>query len=118
MDKQFAGNDAELFNSLGFEWDRSAIPQSVPVHDVRRACFRLQNMLAQYVFDASYLEGNPFTYPQVKTILDGIRIDAISIPASRAQEFNEKMVDFYVNRNGTAMMAFLVNCHPDANSLG
>lgn len=260
MDKQFAGTDSDLFNSLGFEWDRSAIPRNVPVHDVKRACIRLQSMLAQYVFDASYLEGNPFTYPQVKTILDGITvgghklsdedqvrnlaestkellklvktdafrldkktftalqaivakeetlewghfrgegqeqhftphvglglqedyvppatlpgapnlnaifnkgiaalaavpdplergmafflfgalrqfffdgnkrtsrmmmngilmshgIDAISIPASRAQEFNEKMVDFYVNRNATAMMAFLVDCHPDAKSL-
>jgi Fic family protein len=257
MDRTFTGKDSELFNSLGFEWDRASIPKNVPVHDVKRACFRLQTMLAQYVFDASYLEGNPFTYPQVKTILDGITvgghklsdedqvrnlaestkellrlvksgefelnkktfialqrivakeealewghfrgegqeqhftphvglgleedyvppatlpgapnlneifskgvaeleklpdpfergmafflfgafqqfffdgnkrtsrlmmngvlmshgIDAISIPASRAQEFNEKMVDFYVHRNATAMTAFLVDCHPDA----
>lgn len=34
----------------------------------------LQKMLAQYVWDASVLEGNPFTYPQVKTILDGVTV--------------------------------------------
>ncbi len=247
-----------LFQSLGFKWDRTGVPNNVPVHEVSRACFRLKKMLAQYVWDASVLEGNPFTYPQVKTILDGVTvgghklsdqdqvrnlaestkvlldlvkknefkldkstflsihaivareeafewgnfrgegrekrytphvglgveddylppatedgapvlnkifsegvkqlenlsnplergmafflfgalqqfffdgnkrtsrmmmngvlmsngIDAISIPAARAQEFNEKMVDFYVNRDASAMMAFMVDCHPDAS---
>ncbi|MDY0271280.1 MAG: cell filamentation protein Fic [Advenella sp.] len=250
-------NNSALFQALGFTWDRLAVPDNVPVHDIKRACFRLQKMLAQYVFDASVLEGNPFTYPQVQTVLDGITvgghrlsdqdqvlnlaestkkllqlvktgsfrldketftmlhaivakeeafewghfrgegdeknytphvglgivenyippatqpgapnlnrifseglgqletltnplekglafflfgalqqfffdgnkrtsrmmmngvlmsngIDAISIPATRAQEFNEKMVDFYVNRDATVMMAFMVDCHPDA----
>ncbi len=250
-------SNEELFDSLGFQWDREAIPENAPVHDVNRACFRLQKMLAQYVWDASVLEGNPFTYPQVKTVLDGITvgghkifdqeqvrnlaastkellhlvktgsfkldkktftdlhnivareealewghfrgegkeqhytphvglgqaddyippatlpgapglnkifseglaqlekvsnplergmafflfgalaqfyfdgnkrtsrmmmngvlmsngIDAISIPAARAQEFNEKMVEFYVNKDALPMMNFLVDCHPDA----
>lgn len=257
MNNPGSGKSTDLFNSLGFQWNREAIPQNAPVHDVNRACFRLQKMLAQYVWDAVVLEGNPFTYPQVKTILDGITVgghrlsdqdqvrnlaastkellrlvktgsfkldkdtftalhamvareealewghfrgeggeqhytphvglgeagdyippetqpnasdlnrifsdglaqleqlpdplergmafflfgalqqfffdgnkrtsrmmmngvlmsngmDAISIPAARAQEFNEKMVDFYVTRNAAAMMDFLVQCHPDA----
>lgn len=258
MNNTNESNNQDLFHSLGFQWDRSIVPQNVPIHDVNRTCFRLQKMLAQYVWDASVLEGNPFTYPQVKTILDGVTvgghklsdqdqvrnlasstkellrlvksgefkldketftsihaivareeafewgnfrgegneknytphvglgeaddyippatmdgapelnkifsdglvqldklsnplekgaafflfgalqqfffdgnkrtsrmmmngvlmsngIDAISIPASRAQEFNEKMVDFYVKRNATEMMSFLVDCHPDAS---
>jgi len=260
MDKKYTGKDAALFNSLGFEWDRTVIPEHVPIHDVNRACFRLQKMLAEYVWDASVLEGNPFTFPQVQTILDGVTvgghklsdqdqvrnlaestkellkrvkngtfaldkktftdihakvakeeafewghfrgegqekhytphvalgeagsykpldtepeakglnevfakgvaeleklpspferamafflfgalqqfffdgnkrtsrmmmngifmsngIDAISVPAARAQEFNEKMVDFYINRDATEMMTFLVSCHPDASLL-
>ena len=44
-------------------------------------------------------------------------VDAISIPAARAQEFNEKMVDFYIRRNATTMMKFLMSCHPDADVL-
>lgn len=258
MKKSHPDKNKDLFNSLGFQWDREAIPENAPVHEVNRAIFRLNKMLAQYVFDASVLEGNPFTYPQVKTILDGITvgghklsdqdqvrnlaestkkllhlvktntfkldkdtftalhsilareeafewghfrgegnekhytphvglgaeedyippatqdgapvlnkifsegveqlnklpnplergmafflfgalqqfyfdgnkrtsrmmmngvlmsngIDAISIPAARAQEFNEKMVDFYVNKDASAMMEFMVDCHPDAS---
>ena len=260
MNKRYAGEHADLFNSLGFEWDRAAIPENIPTHDVNRVCFRLQKMLAEYVWDASVLEGNPFTYPQVQTILDGITvgghklsdqeqvmnlakstkellklvktgafrldkptftalhgivaheealewghfrgegrehhytphvglgeagahvppatqtgapnlnaifdqgiaaleqvsnpleqgmafflfgalqqfffdgnkrtsrmmmngilmskgIDAISVPAARAEEFNSKMVSFYVGKDGTEMMDFLVSCHPDRGIL-
>ena len=41
-------------------------------------------------------------------------IDAISVPAAKAQEFNEKMVRFYLTRDATEMMGFLVGCHSDA----
>jgi hypothetical protein len=44
-------------------------------------------------------------------------IDAISVPAARAQEFNSKMVDFYVTRDATEMMSFLVDCHPEAKQI-
>jgi hypothetical protein len=44
-------------------------------------------------------------------------IDAISVPAARALEFNEKMVNFYVTRDGTEMMEFLVSCHPDVDKI-
>ena len=27
--------------------------------------------------------------------------------------FNEKMIDFYLTKNATEMMEFLVKCHPD-----
>jgi len=64
----------DLFDNLGFSWDRSAIPRDVPRHSVRRTCFRLKSMLAEYVWDASMLEGNPFTFPEVKTLLDGVTV--------------------------------------------
>jgi hypothetical protein len=41
-------------------------------------------------------------------------IDAISIPAARAQEFNERMVRFYLERDASEMMDFVLGCHPDA----
>lgn len=246
----------ELFDALGFYWDRSAIPAVVPTHSIERVGFRFHRMLPEFVWDASVLEGNPFTYPEVQTLLDGVTIggrkisdqeqvlnlakssrrllalvkssqftltkatftglhaivaleealewgvfrgegqetnytpdvslgefgrhtplptiagapelnrvfeqgllalaacpsfekaaafflfgalqqfffdgnkrtsrfmmngvlmsngiDAISIPAAKAQEFNEAMVRFYLTKNATEMMAFLVNCHPDA----
>ncbi len=56
-----------LFDALGFRWDRSAIPTSIPSHSTERVCFRFHKMLPEFVWDASVLEGNPFTFPEVKT---------------------------------------------------
>jgi hypothetical protein len=65
-----------LFTSLGFRWDRSAISIAVPSHKVERACFRFYKMLPEFVWDASVLEGNPLTFVEVKTLLDGAPIGA------------------------------------------
>jgi len=248
----------DLFAALGFHWDREKIPHQVPTHSLDRVTFHFHRMLTTYVWDASVLEGNPFTFPEVKTLLEGVTvgghkisdqeqvlnlaesskqllalvkagkfelnkrtfielhglvaknealewghfrgegsetnytpdvglgpegrytplptlpgapelnsvfsdglqalekdvenafekaaafflfgalqqfffdgnkrtsrfmmngvlmsagIDAISIPAAKAQDFNEKMVRFYVTKDATEMMAFLVSCHPEA----
>lgn len=248
-----------LFDALGFRWDRSAVPASAVAHSLERVCFRFHKMLPEFVWDASVLEGNPFTFAEVKTLLDGVTIggrkisdqeqilnlaesskrllamvrsgqfslsrtvfielngivarnealewgmfrgegretnytpdvslgerghhtplptlpgapelnrvfsegvaalqecgpferatafflfgalqqfffdgnkrtsrfmmngvlmshgiDAISIPAARAQEFNEKMVRFYLSKDATEMMNFLAGCHPDAKAI-
>ena len=249
-----------LFDALGFGWERAVIPQRTPTYSKERVCFRLHRMLPEFVWDASVLEGNPFTYPEVKTLLDGVTIggrklsdqdqvlnlaegakrlldwvksgnftldkphfcdlhariarnealewglfrgegqetgytpdvglgeagrysplptvpgaaelnrvfaaginalnelpstferglafflfgalqqfffdgnkrtsrfmmngilmsagiDAISVPAARAQDFNEKMVRFYLTRDATEMLAFLLDCHPDATAI-
>lgn len=246
-----------LFDTLGFRWDRERIPRQLPHASVERAVFRFRRMLPEYVWDAGVLEGNPFTFPEVKTLLEGVTVggrklsdqeqilnlaesskhlvelvngrgfkldkptfcsinalvarnealewghfrgegaevqvtpavalgergrftpvatepgairlnevfadgirsleqqvsnpferatafflfgslqqfffdgnkrtsrfmmngilmnegvDAISIPAIRAGEFNSRMVDFYINRDATEMMAFVLDCHPD-----
>lgn len=253
----------DLFSALGFRWDRLAVPSTVPTHSIERVAFRFRRMLPEFVWNASVLEGNPFTFPEVKTLLDGITvggrklsdqdqvlnlarsskrllelvtaggfscevnkstftelyalvaqnealewghfrgegketrytpdvslgekgrhtpvptkagapelnrvfadgiaaiqndiqtpferalvfsmfgalqqfffdgnkrtsrlmmngilmsagIDAISIPAARAQEFNESMVRFYLEKDATEMMAFMVSCHPDADEM-
>ncbi|MEO7404706.1 MAG: hypothetical protein ABIU95_13640 [Burkholderiales bacterium] len=66
--------------------------------------------LRQFFFD-----GNTRTS---RLMMNGILmcngIDAISVPAARAQEFNEKMVRFYLSKDASEMIAFLVDCHPDA----
>jgi len=63
-----------LFYALGFHWDRSAVPHVVPTHSIERVAFRFHRMLPEFVWDASVLEGNPFTFPEVKTLLDGVTI--------------------------------------------
>jgi hypothetical protein len=40
-------------------------------------------------------------------------IDAISVPAQRAGDFNEKMVGFSTSKDATEMMTFLAECHPE-----
>lgn len=64
----------DIFNALGFEWDRAAVPATVPTHSIARVGFRFHQMLPQFVWDASVLEGNPFTFPEVKTLLDGVTV--------------------------------------------
>ncbi len=63
-----------LFESLGFSWNRDSIPRELPRASVQRAAFRFARMLPEYVWDASVLEGNPFTFPEVKTLLDGVTV--------------------------------------------
>ncbi len=62
-----------LFDALGFSWDRSKVPPCSAT-SVRRSISRYRQMLPLFVFDASALEGNPFTYPEVKTLLDGVTV--------------------------------------------
>lgn len=64
----------DLAAALGFTWDRSAVPRSVTGTDVTRAVWRFGKMLPGYVWDAAVLEGNPFTYPEVQTLLEGITV--------------------------------------------
>lgn len=64
----------QLFSALGFYWDRSAVPSVVPTHSIERVAFRLHRMLPEFVWDASVLEGNPFTFTEVKTLLDGVTV--------------------------------------------
>lgn len=44
------------------------------IHNRKRTIMLTQKMLPEYVFDTSQLENNPLTFPQVKTLLDGITI--------------------------------------------
>lgn len=63
-----------LFDSLGFSWDRGSIPRALPHAGVERTAFRFARMLPEFVWDAGVLEGNPFTFPEVKTLLDGVTV--------------------------------------------
>jgi Fic family protein len=61
------------FECMGFhypEWDIRT--SSVP--DVSRSCFRAKKILEGIVYDTVHLEGNPFTFPEVKTLLEGITV--------------------------------------------
>lgn len=76
-------HDDRVFEDLGLRWDRSVVPTDVPVHPVERAVFRLHKALPEFVWDASMLEGNPFTFPEVQTLLDGITVGGHKISDER-----------------------------------
>jgi len=67
-------SDEPLFTALGFHWNRALIPANIPTHPLARVTFRFHRMLPEFVWDAAALEGNPFTFPEVKTLLDGITV--------------------------------------------
>jgi hypothetical protein len=63
-----------LFNDLGFRWDRAAILQGLPTRSTKRVCFYFHRMLPEYIWHASVLEGSPFTFPEAKTLMDGVTV--------------------------------------------
>ena len=60
-------------SSLGYSYRACTFITSTPP-DVRRACFRVRKILEEIVYDTVALENNPFTFPEVKTLMDGITV--------------------------------------------
>lgn len=46
----------------------------IPALDTKKLIMLVKNLLPDVVFNMASLEGNPFTYPEVQTLLDGITI--------------------------------------------
>jgi Fic family protein len=88
----------------------ATLEKHIPQPFEKGMAFFLFGALQQFFFD-----GNKRT---ARFMMNGVLmsngIDALSVAAAKAQEFNEKMVRFYLSRNATEMMAFLLDCHPDA----
>jgi len=63
-----------VFKALGFKWDRTNVPANLPTHSIERVAFRFHRMLPEFVWDASVLEGNPLTFAEVKTLMDGVTV--------------------------------------------
>lgn len=66
--------EADLFNALDFRWDRQVIPGKVPVFPIQQVVSRTFRHVTEYVWDAGVLEGNPYTFVQVQTLLDGVTV--------------------------------------------
>jgi Fic family protein len=60
------------------KWDSAIVPLDVFSGNVSRvvdrAIKRFQRSLPQFVWEAAQLEGNPFTFPEVQTLLDGVTV--------------------------------------------
>ena len=60
--------------ALGIQWKREVFPLVFQASTPNRAVKRLQKSLPQFVWEAAQLEGNPFTFPEVQTLLDGVTV--------------------------------------------
>jgi Fic family protein len=76
-------SDEAMLTGLGFRWDRAAVRRDIPRFSTARAQWRFNQSLPEYVWDAAVLEGNPFTYPEVQTLLDGITVGGRKISDER-----------------------------------
>lgn len=56
-------------------WDRNAIDfTQIPESDQGRAIFRFRKALPDLIWNTAALEGNTFTLPEVRTLLDGVTV--------------------------------------------
>jgi Fic family protein len=63
------------FEATGVTWDISEVPWDlIQPSTVDRARARLRAQLPTVVWDAAALEGNTFTLPEVRTLLDGVTV--------------------------------------------
>jgi Fic family protein len=80
-------------------------------------CNPLERGCAFFLFGALhkfFFDGNSSTSRfMMNAVLMSSGVDAISVPAQRAGDFNEKMVGYYTSKDATEMMAFLAECHPE-----
>lgn len=87
----------------------------MPIHSTERVCFRLRRMLPEFVWDASTLEGNPITFPEVKTLLDGITVGGRKISDQEQilnlAEANKRLLKVMESDNFTLNKATFVEFH-------
>lgn len=69
-------SEKEKKECLGIIWDDNAIPdlETFQREEIRMGLFRLKKILPDFVFQDGFLEGNPITWPEVKTLMDGVSI--------------------------------------------
>ena len=82
--------------------------------DALASCPPLERGIAYSLFGALhqfYFDGNKRT---ARNMMNGVlmtnRILSISIPAARALEYNTKMLDFYMSRDASQMIDFMLPC--------
>lgn len=60
--------------ALGFKYEPEVVKVLLPQPNRERALFRVMKLFPEFVWDTTALEGNPFTFPEVKTLLEGITV--------------------------------------------
>lgn len=88
----------------GISWDPTAVDWSLLERStVDRVRARFRSSLPEYIWDAAALEGNPYTLPEVQTLLEGITVTGHRIAdQNQILALNEgfTLVDDLVGRGG------------------
>jgi len=83
-----ARNVNDMIKDLGFTYNPNDLSIELPEPDRDRAIFRVQKLFPEFVWDTTALEGNPFTFPEVKTLLEGVTVGGHRIE-DEAQVLNQ-----------------------------
>lgn len=111
----------ELVNMERFDLDNPTLAQAPELNRVYsegvkfiKTLSTFEGALVMFLFGALqqfFFDGNKRTS---RHMMNGWLMkhgfDPISIPAARAQQFNDKLVSFYVSKEGTDMLSFLNSC--------
>jgi len=56
--------------------DLSNLPniKNPDMDNVKKACFLAKKSMSDFVYEMSQLEGNPFTFPEIQTLIDGVTV--------------------------------------------
>src|SRR6266568_4341911 len=69
--------------TLGFTWDTGALDIDLAGHTPERAVGRMREIMPGFVWDAAVLEGNPFTYLEVQTLMRGFTVGGHKVSDER-----------------------------------
>jgi hypothetical protein len=97
-----------LFDTLGFQWNRDSVPREIPRASLERVVFRFHRMLPEYVWDVGVLEGNPFTFPEVKTPLEGVTV------GGRKHFDQEQILNLAESSKHLAVLVKAANLHSES----
>lgn len=76
--------------AFGFLWNSAEIPfPELATPDTRRAIWRAKKIFAEILHDITVMEGNPFTVPEIQTLLDGITVGGRKVSDTQ-QVLNQK----------------------------
>ena len=72
-------DDRTMREVLGFSLDLQKIPALAAAGTSERAAYRYRRAMTGFVWEAAALEGNPYTFVEVKTLLDGVTVGGRSV---------------------------------------
>lgn len=68
-------DEIDRVDATGINWNSAAVDwSSLQQSAVERVRSRYRGALPEYIWDAAVLEGNPYTLPEVQTLLEGVTV--------------------------------------------